>query len=81
MMMMPTFVHAKKKTLAVLISGGGSNLKAIYNAIENGLLTDTEISLVVSDKANAKGLEWAFSQGLKTLVVSPAMCKQLEVDF
>lgn len=81
MMMIPTSVHAKKKTLAVLISGGGSNLKALYNAIENGLLTDTEIALVVSDKANAKGLEWAFSQGLKTLVVSPAMCKQLEVDF
>jgi phosphoribosylglycinamide formyltransferase-1 len=69
------------KAIAVLISGGGSNLKAIHHAINNGLLTHAEIALVVSDKADAKGLEWAFAQGLKTVVVSPAMCKQLDVPF
>jgi phosphoribosylglycinamide formyltransferase-1 len=72
---------AAKIKIAILISGGGSNLKAIHHAIENGVLTQTEIALVISDKATAKGLEWAFSQGLKTMVISPAMCQEMAVSF
>ncbi|MCX5921673.1 MAG: phosphoribosylglycinamide formyltransferase [Candidatus Melainabacteria bacterium] len=80
-MMTTTPTALANKRLAVLISGGGSNLKAIHHAIENGLLTDAEIVLVVSDKPTAKGLEWAFTQGLKTALISPALCKEAEVSF
>jgi phosphoribosylglycinamide formyltransferase-1 len=45
--------------LAVLISGFGSNLQAIINAIERGQLTDAQIALVVSDQAGVYGLERA----------------------
>lgn len=53
--------------LAVLISGSGSNLQAIIDAIEAGQL-DAKIALVLSNKANAYGLERAQQHGI------PAQC-------
>lgn len=55
-------------SLAVLISGRGSNLKAIIDAIESGKL-DASISAVISNKADAPGLELARQYGLQTFVV------------
>jgi len=54
--------------LAVLISGNGSNLQAIIDAIEGGRL-DAEIDVVVSNNPNAFGLERAARHGLQTRVV------------
>jgi len=54
--------------LAVLISGNGSNLQAIIDAIENGNL-DAEICLVVSNNPDAHGLVRAARHGLPTRVV------------
>lgn len=54
--------------LAILISGNGSNLQAIIDAIEAGRL-DAEIRLVVSDRADAYGLVRADRHGLATRVV------------
>jgi len=54
--------------LAILISGNGSNLQAIIDAIEGGRL-DAEILLVVSDRADAHGLARAARHGLATRVV------------
>jgi phosphoribosylglycinamide formyltransferase-1 len=54
--------------LAVLISGNGSNLQAIIDAIEAGRL-DAEICLVVSDRADAHGLLRAARHGLENRVV------------
>ena len=45
--------------IAVCVSGGGTNLQAIMDAIENGLIQETEIALVVSNKENAFALERA----------------------
>lgn len=53
--------------LGVLISGSGSNLQALIDAIENGTLTNTEIALVVSNKANAQGIQRALKHHIPTV--------------
>ena len=58
----------KKLRLAVLISGGGSNLQAMIDRIEAGKL-DAEIKLVVSNNAEAHGLVRAREHGISTAVV------------
>ena len=55
--------------LGVLISGRGSNLKAIIDAIADGRL-DASIALVLSNHANAPGLDHARRAGIETLVLS-----------
>lgn len=57
--------------IAVLVSGGGTNLQAIMDCVEDGTITNTEISLVVSNKPNAYALERAAGRGIPTAVVSP----------
>ena len=57
------------RTLGVLISGRGSNLKAIIDAIQRGDL-DATIAVVISNRADAPGLEHARRAGIETLVVS-----------
>lgn len=54
--------------LGVLISGRGSNLAAILDAIDSGRL-DARVRLVLSNKADAKGLERAKASNLATLVI------------
>ena len=55
--------------LGILISGRGSNMVAIAEAIRDGLVDDTEIAVVISDKANAAGLLRAADLKLPTRVV------------
>lgn len=57
------------RVLGVLISGRGSNLKAIIDAIAAGRL-DARIAVVVSNNADAPGLEHARGAGIETLVLS-----------
>jgi phosphoribosylglycinamide formyltransferase 1 len=56
------------RTLGVLISGRGSNLKAIIDAIERRTL-DASIALVISNRADAQGLDHAIRAGIETLVL------------
>lgn len=56
------------RTLGVLISGRGTNLQAIIDAIREGRL-DARIGVVVSNKANAAGLERAHKVGIATSVI------------
>jgi phosphoribosylglycinamide formyltransferase 1 len=58
-----------RRTLGVLISGRGSNLQSIIDAIDSGTL-DARITIVVSNRAGAYGLERARAAGLETLVLS-----------
>jgi len=53
--------------LAVLISGFGSNLQAVIDATEAGLLGDTRVTLVVSNRKNAYGLVRARAHGIPTV--------------
>ena len=45
--------------MAVLVSGGGTNLQAIIDSIANGTITNAEIAVVISNNANAYALERA----------------------
>ena len=57
--------------VAVLVSGGGTNLQAIKDAIDNKVITDTEIVAVISNNKNAFALERAKKVGIAAEVVSP----------
>ena len=55
----------------VLVSGGGTNLQAIFDAIDAGKITNTEISAVISNNANAYALESARKRGVDAVCISP----------
>lgn len=57
--------------LAVFISGTGTNMVAIHNAIKDGAL-DATIELIVSSNDYAKGIDYARNEGLDLLVFTPA---------
>lgn len=65
--------------IAVLVSGGGTNLQAILDAIAAGKITDTEIAAVISNNKNAYALERAKQAGIKDIVVSPKDFETREV--
>ncbi len=52
--------------IAVLVSGGGTNLQSIIDSIEDGYLKDVKIKYVISDKEGAYGIERAKSHNIKT---------------
>jgi phosphoribosylglycinamide formyltransferase-1 len=66
--------------IAVLVSGGGTNLQAIIDAIENKTITNTEICLVYSNNPNAYALERAKKAGIKSVCKSPKEFESRE-DF
>ncbi len=57
--------------LAVLVSGGGTNLQAIMDAIKNGDITNAEIRTVISNNEDAYALERARQYGTEALLISP----------
>ena len=57
--------------IAVLVSGGGTNLQAIMDAIDNGTITNTEIAVVISNNKNAYALERAKNHGVEAICISP----------
>ncbi len=57
--------------IAVLVSGGGTNLQAIIDAIDNRTITNTEIKVVISNNKNAYALERAKNHGIEGLCISP----------
>jgi len=57
------------KRIAILISGRGSNMVALSDSIRGGAIPNAEVALVVSDKADARGIDAARERELTTLVV------------
>ena len=57
--------------VAVLVSGGGTNLQAIIDAVNTGKITNAEISLVISNNKNAYALERANNAGIPSMCISP----------
>lgn len=57
--------------VAVLVSGGGTNLQAILDGVDKGIITNAEISLVVSNKPGAYALERAAKRNIATAVLTP----------
>ena len=56
--------------LAVLVSGGGTNLQAIIDGIEAGTITNAEINVVISNNKNAFALERAQKHGIEAKAIS-----------
>ena len=61
--------------IAVLVSGGGTNLQAIIDAIADKTITNAEISVVISNNKDAYALERAGKHGIEAVCISP---KQFE---
>ena len=57
--------------LAVSVSGGGTNLQAIIDAIDNGTITNAKIEVVIANNANAYALERAKKHGIEGICISP----------
>lgn len=57
--------------LAVLVSGGGTNLQAIMDAIDAGTITNAKISIVISNNRDAYALERAKAHGIEAVCISP----------
>jgi len=55
--------------IAILISGRGSNMVALVDAIRSGEIPEAEVAVVISDRAEAAGLEKARERGVETVVI------------
>lgn len=55
----------------VCVSGGGTNLQAVLDAIDGGRITNTEIIAVISNNAGAKALDRAKRHGIQGILMSP----------
>ncbi|MBX7055955.1 MAG: phosphoribosylglycinamide formyltransferase [Pyrinomonadaceae bacterium] len=54
--------------IGILISGRGSNMAALVDAVRNGEIPDSEVAVVISDKPDAAGLVKAAARGVETIV-------------
>ena len=66
--------------IGILISGRGSNMVAIVDAVRSGEIPSSEVVVVVSDKADAGGLAKARERGVETVVVERNGRKRTEHD-
>lgn len=57
--------------VVVLVSGGGTNLQAIIDAVESGSITNTRITGVISNNKNAYALLRARDHGIANRCISP----------
>lgn len=69
-----------KAKIAVLVSGGGTNLQALIDAQQSGIINSGELALVVSNNSSAYALTRAQKAGIKTAVVIKKECKN-QADF
>ncbi len=68
----------RQANIAVLVSGGGTNLQALIDAQTKGALTDGRLALVISNKADAYALQRAAKAGIQTAVVLKKDCGSQE---
>jgi phosphoribosylglycinamide formyltransferase 1 len=68
------------KNLGILVSGRGSNFVAISESIAAGRIPDARIAVVISNRADAPGLEGARQRGLSALVISSKGKRREEHD-
>ena len=57
--------------VVVMVSGGGTNLQAIFDAVKDGKITNAQVVGVISNKKDAYALTRAEQAGIKTACVSP----------
>lgn len=61
----------KVTEILVLVSGGGTNLQAVLDAIEQGVIQNAKVTAVISNNANAYALERAAIRGIPSQCISP----------
>jgi phosphoribosylglycinamide formyltransferase 1 len=66
--------------IGILISGRGSNMTAIVEAVQSGLIPDSDVVVVISDKTSAEGLVKAEERGIETLVITKKQRAREEHD-
>ncbi len=66
---------------AVLVSGGGTNLQALMDAIDNGTVTNTQIVTVISNNKKAYALERARNHGIPGQCISPKDFENRELFY
>src|SRR6266581_6232448 len=66
--------------LAILISGRGSNMVALVDAVAEGRIPDAELAVVLSDQPNAAGLIKARDRGIETVVIERGGRRREEHD-
>lgn len=84
----------KKVKVAVLVSGGGTNLQAILNAVDDRIITSAEIKVVISNNPSAFALTRAENHGVRGVCINKkelgglefenrlvALLKELEIDL
>lgn len=57
--------------IGVLVSGGGTNLQAVLDAIDQGTITNAEVNVVISNNKNAYALKRAEEHGIDAVCISP----------
>lgn len=65
--------------VAVLVSGGGTNLQAIIDAIEAGTITNAQIDVVISNNPGVYALERAKNAGIEAMCLSPKEFESREI--
>ena len=65
---------SRKARIAVLVSGGGTNLQAILDAAGRGEIPNGEVTLVISDRAGAYALERAEKAGIPSMEINKKAC-------
>ena len=73
-------MNGKKARVAVLVSGGGTNLQAILDAQARGEISCGEVTLVISDRPGAYALERAKEAGIRALEIVKKTCRD-QADF
>ena len=68
----------RKARIAVLVSGGGTNLQALIDAERSGIIKSGEIVLVVSSKKTAYALQRAADAGIEAVAVTKKECGSVE---
>ena len=66
--------------IGILISGRGSNMVALVDAVASGDIPDSEVAVVISDQPNAAGLTRASERGVETVVIEKDGRKRAEHD-
>lgn len=69
----------EKVKVAVLVSGGGTNLQAIIDSVRSGTVKSAQISLVVSNNPEAYALTRADNAGIPTMIISKKECGSQEL--
>ena len=69
---------ADKARMAVLVSGGGTNLQALIDAQKSGIIKSGEIVLVIANKADAYALTRAENAGIPALTITRKECGSAE---